>query len=126
MSDPNPSLIPSDDDYARLMKEESANAQRVTEELLKLAQKMDRVRFMIEMSLVNTGANPLPAPAMLVASGNLVDIIQAQCSRSDGKTDMVLAVQLCLVTAHRFADAAYRGYSRLADPMADKDEQIAI
>lgn len=64
---------------------------------------------------------------IVAESGALVDAVQAMSSRNlDGKTNMIHAVQLCLITAHRFADAAYRGYLKLSDPLEDKDTQIEI
>lgn len=127
MSEPNPSLIPSDDEYTRLIREQSASIQLAADEMRKLAMKMDRIRFAVEMGLATVGIpHPVQVPAVLAASVTLVDTVQAMSSRSDGKTDMVYAIQLCLVTAHRFADAAYRGYSRMADPLADTSEPIGI
>lgn len=128
MSEPNPSLIPSDDEYIQFMKQQSASIKRASEEMRKLAAKMDRIRFAVEMGLATVGVpDATQIPHLMLTSGVLVDAVQAMSSRLDGKTDMMYAIQLCLTTAHRFADAAYRGYSRLADPLAeDKDEPIGI
>ena len=127
MSGPNPSLIPSDDEYVRLIKEQSASIQRAADEMRKLAMKMDRIRFAVEMGLATVGIpHPVQVPVVLVASGTLVNTVQAMSSNPDGKTNMIYAIQLCLVTAHRFADAAYRGFSRMADPLADTSEPIDI
>ena len=80
------------------------------------------------MGLATAGVPHPPAQvhAVLGASATLVDTVQAMSSQPDGKTNMIYAIQLCLVTAHRFADAAYRGYSRMADPLADTSEPIGI
>ena len=128
MSEPNPSLIPSDDEYIQFMKQQSASIKRASEEMRKLAMKMDRIRFAVEMGLATVGVpHPVQIPNLMLSSGALVDAVQEMSSQPDGKTNMMYAIQLCLATAHRLADAAYRGYTRLADPLAeDKDEPIGI
>ena len=127
MSDPNPSLIPSDDDCARLFREQSIDMQSTAEGMRILATKMDRVRFAVEMCIAAIGVpHAQQIPSMTICSGNLIDTVQAMSTTPDGRTDMIHALCICLITTHRFADAAYRGYSSKADPMSDNDEPVGI